>query len=275
MAKKKSKTKVKKTAKKKVAKKKKKATSDFKEDLYRMNELKDKKLTTALKKKIIKLKRDRMKIASIAKKCKVTKEQVSQVVRDAKEPKVVQSVGLQAKRLEVMRAIPLVRCSVISKDPQGLQYAHTQAEDIYQDYRKEMVKRFLTITLINCNTESVLVHKKSDGTELYSSRAHCTFRIRDIESGEYEDIQASALGNNDVWSDNSAQTVAMKQALLQYFFAAWPQPTDYVEVVRASLNELPPKDFRDAMTQMMPQKILSNAGAMKALEEFYDAALKK
>lgn len=194
-----------------------------------------------------------------------------------KAKKKMTIVGLQNKRFEVMKAVPIVPCSVISKDPQGLQYAHTQAVKIYREYRREMIKQRITPpTLIKCETESVLVKRLATGEEFYSSRATCTFRISDADNpNDYDEVQGTALGSNDVWSDNSAQTVCEKQVLLQYFLADWPQPTDYVEVVRASLNELPPKDFRDAMTQMMPEKIMSNAGAMKALEVFFDEALRK
>jgi len=186
-------------------------------------------------------------------------------------------VGLQNKRFEVMKAVPIVPCSVISKDPQGLQYAHTQAEKIFRIYRAELIKQRITPpTLIKCVTATVLVKKLSTGEEFYSSRATCTFRISDADNpNDYDDVQSTALGCNDVWSDNSAQTVAEKQMVLQYFIAAWPQPTNYVVVVRESLNELPPEDFKQAVRQMMPEKIMTSEGAVNALEAFFDAMLKK
>lgn len=188
-----------------------------------------------------------------------------------KKPKKIQYVGLQAKRFEIMAAVPQMPCSAISKDFQGLTYCHTQATDVYQIYRNEMLDREMTINMIACKTETVLVHKAADGREEYNSRSTCTFRITDTESGQYDDIQSTALGNNDVWSDNSAQTVAMKQALLQYFFTAWPQPLDHVEVVRSSLSKLGKDEFKKAVTSML-KNTLTTKGAVAALEDYFTKA---
>ncbi len=209
------------------------------------------------------------------KKKKTTKKKVSKKKKKAKKKsttkKAFQGIGLQAKRFEIMKAVPTMPCSAINRDMQGLRYCHTQAENVYQIYRNEMMKRGLTINIIEAKSESVLVKKNADGQEFYSSRSHCTFRITDIESGEYDDIQSTALGCNDVWSDNSSQTVAMKQALLQYFFTVWPQPTDYIEVIKCSLDELKGETFKKAVTNMMPDKVITNKQAAKKLDEFFKA----
>ena len=241
-----------------------------------------------------KKKKTQKKIAKkkTAKKKKVAKKKKRKKAKSKtpapKKPRV-QYKGLQAKRFEIMKAVPQMPCSAISKDFQGLQYCHTQATDVYQIYRNEMKDRGLTINMIGCKSESVLVYEESKETPTiinqnialekkhiknYNSRSHCTFRITDTESGQYDDIQSTALGNNDVWSDNSAQTVAMKQALLQYYFTSWPQPLDHVEVVRSSLTELGGDEFKKAVTAMMPLKIMGVKGAVAALESFFKVTCK-
>lgn len=182
-----------------------------------------------------------------------------------------QGVGLQVKRFEIMAAVPQMPCSAINKDLQGLTYCHTQATQVYQIYRNEMMDRKMTINMIECRTETVQTNESKDHQAFFSSRSHCTFRITDTESGEYDDIQSTALGNNDVWSDNSSQTVAMKQALLQYFFTAWPQPANHVEVVRSTLSKLGKDEFKKAVTSML-KNTLTTKGAVVALEDYFTKA---
>ena len=151
-------------------------------------------------------------------------------------------IGLHAKKLLIMKAHPVMPCSSVSKDRQGLAYAHTQAAKVFYTYAEECREHNLVIRMISCEMSNAKypIDRKTDAgwaiEYVECSRAVCTFRITDTESGEYEDFMASGLGDNEVWSDTSAVTVAYKEALLLYFFTAWPQPTNIVKIIKDELK---------------------------------------
>jgi hypothetical protein len=64
----------------------------------------------------------------------------------------------------------------------------------------------------------------------------------------------------------------MKQGLIQYFFTAWPQPSDYCEVVKKELAQLKGDDYLKAIKRMLPERLpedLTSTQAMKELSEFF------
>jgi len=103
-------------------------------------------------------------------------------------------------------------------------------------------------------------------------RAECKFRIVDVATGQEEIFCGAGLGDNDVWSDTSAITVAFKEALLLYFFTAWPQPVDFNEVIRKELEGLKGEEQIAAIQSILPAKAMetiTESGAFQALRDFY------
>ena len=188
-------------------------------------------------------------------------------------------VGLHAKKLQIMAEVPIIPCSAISKDRYGLRYAHTQACRVYDIYREKCVKHGLVIRRISGKTSNCLYPDFSyneEGKRSYSTVDGVLFEgvweIRDVASGQTETFGGSGLGDNMVWAANSSQTVAKKQALLDYFEVAWPQPTDHNEVIRNEMKKLKGEEFIAAMKQIlpdMPYKIITQSGAIDALLDFF------
>lgn len=188
---------------------------------------------------------------------------------------------LHEKKLEILRAVPIMPCSVLSKDMQGLRFAHTQAEKVYQVYRRECESRGLVIRRIEGETvdaEHPQLIKKESGWDIKSVpcvRFEGVWEICDKDSGETETFGGSGDGENGIWSANSAQTIARKQALLDYFETAWPQPTDWVKVIRESLEELGPQELVKAVKMIIPEKIAEATGIVDEIGNYFDKQFKK
>ena len=200
--------------------------------------------------------------------------------------------GLYIKKLEIMNAVPIMPCSVLGRDRYGLRFAHTRAENVFQEYARLCRQKNLTIRMIECKMETLPfpfalpvdaneqkeLLKNVNLTELWPwTRATCTFEIEDVATSQTEIFKGASLGNNDVWSDISAQTNAFKQALLLYFFTAWPQPCDHLKIIRESLEQITPAEKVEAFKQILPKEawnVMTNAGAIKALLAFYGGKTK-
>jgi len=184
-------------------------------------------------------------------------------------------LGLQGKKLEILAEVPIMPCSVLSRDWQGNRYAHTQAEKVYQVYRQECLDRDLTIRRIEGRTTDCKISDRDSDGNVFE-RAGILFEgvweIKDRETGETETFGGSGQGVNGVWSANSAQTVAKKQALLDYFETAWPQPTDHLKVIRESLEAVPLEDKIEAYKSILSPEawnIMTATGAVKAMAEYF------
>lgn len=167
---------------------------------------------------------------------------------------------LHAKKLQIMAEIPIMPCSAIGKDLQGLRFAHTRAERVFLDYSRACREHGITISLIDCkmsDRKTTISRWNSDTQQeetrtVEASRAVCKFAITDVDSGETDIQCASGLGDNEVWSDTSAVTVAMKQAVLTYFFVAWPQPDTIVQVLRERFEEMDGPTFMQTFKDAVP-----------------------
>lgn len=191
--------------------------------------------------------------------------------------------NLHQKKLAIMREIPIMPCTAITKDPQGLRFAHTQAEKVYKIYREACLKR----GLVTRRTGGELVNGKTvdwkpvgrDRWEIVE--VSCVrfkggvWEICDSETGEKETFRGDGDGNNLIWAGNSAQTIAKKQALLDYFEVAWPQPSNHCEVIRKSLQDASPEEFVKAMNMIIPEKIAKATGIIKMLDAFFSKPIKK
>lgn len=211
----------------------------------------------------------------MAKKKKAKKKKVAKR-KPPKRPKP-RPLGLHRKKLLILKEVPKMPCSAFARDKQGLRYAHTQAEKVYAVYREKTEKYGLTIRnieLIVSNikyTDEVKAGDDWKNIEVTATLCVGKWEIRDKETGETEKFGGIALGDNYVWSANSAQTVAKKQALLDYFETAWPQPTNWAKLVRESLEEQG-TNMVAALKMILPQKayeIIAATKAIKELEEFY------
>lgn len=184
---------------------------------------------------------------------------------------------LHAKKLEILEAVPIMPCSVLGRDWQGSRFAHTQAERVYQIYREECTKRKLVIRRVKGETSDCKISdwdSKGNCVERTGTLFQGVWEIRDNDTGETEEFGGSGQGLNGVWSANSAQTVAKKQALLDYFETAWPQPTDHLKVIRESLAAVPDAEKVEAYKQIFGSEsttwsIMTATGAVKKMEEFY------
>ena len=189
----------------------------------------------------------------------------------ARPPKV-QALGLHGKKLRILEEVPVMPCSAFGRNKQGLRFAYTQAEKVYAIYREKTEHYGLTIRnieLVVTNikyTDEVKVGDEWKSVEVTATLCVGKWEIRDKETGETEEFGGIAFGDNYVWSANSAQTVAKKQALLDYFETAWPQPTDWCKFVRESLEEQG-TNMVAALKMILPQKVYEILTATKAIKE--------
>lgn len=190
-------------------------------------------------------------------------------------------VSLHKKKLEILRAVPIMPCSAIGKDRQGLRYAHTQAEKVFQVYRRESESRGLVFRLVESETtdahrpDEVKVGENWETKAVPCVRFDGKWEVCDTATGQKETFKGSGDGDNEIWSNNSAQTIAFKQGLLMYFFTAWPQPTNWLKLVHDSLKEASPEEFVKAMKSIIPEKISKATGIIDMLDAFFSKPLKK
>ena len=209
---------------------------------------------------------------------KVGKKKIRKRIK--RKPVYPLNYHLHAKKLEILRVVPIMPCSAISDDIHGLKFAHTQAEKVYQVYRRECESRNLVTRRIEGTTSNgtrpKFVQKESvwEIIEVPCVRFEGVWEICDKDSGEKETFGGSGDGDNNIWSANSAQTIAKKQALLDYFETAWPQPTSWLRVVRESLEELPPEEMVKAIKGIIPPKIAEATGIVQALYDYFESVMK-
>ncbi len=215
------------------------------------------------------------------KKKKAVKKKVKKLAKKKTTKKKKQyplPIGLHAKKLLIMAAVPVMPCSAVSKDRHGLMYAHSQAAKVFYTYAQKCIEYGLTIRMIECEMSTakypmdIKTEAGWDIRYIECSRAVCKFRITDKESGQCEDFMASGLGDNEIWSDTSACTVAMKEALLLYFHTSWPQPTNIIKIIKDEFKKLKGEDLKKAIEMVMPPaiyKALTETDAMKQLDEYF------
>ena len=186
--------------------------------------------------------------------------------------------GLHAKKLEIMKKIPVMPCSAIGKDRNGYLYAYTQASKVFYEYQQECIELGLVINMIECRMSTATYpddFKTKDGwviRNIQCSRAECKFRITDTETGQSEEFTGAGLGDNECWGDTSAQTVAFKEALLLYFLAAWPQPKNTVKIIKEELKQLKGREMIKAIENVFPEpvvRILTSTGAIEEMKAFF------
>ena len=183
--------------------------------------------------------------------------------------------GLTIKKLEILAAVPIMPCSVLGRDWQGNRFAHTRAEEVYKVYREECTKRGLTIRRTKSLTTDCEISQKDSEDRFYmvsGVRFEGEWEIKDRSTGQCETFGGSGDGLNDVWSAISAQTIAKKQALLDYFETAWPQPTDHLRVIQESLAAVPDKEKVEAYKQILGAEawsIMTATGAVKRMADYY------
>ena len=179
-----------------------------------------------------------------------------------------------------MAAVPIVPCSAIGQDRQGARYCHTRADTIFATYRQQCAKHGLVIRRVSGETRVAEYddsYKDPDGrlvkTKTIGARYEGIWEIRDVETGQTEQFAGSGDGDNYVWSTNSAQTNARKQALLDYFEAAWPQPDITLLIIQESLARLDEKQLIEAMGVIMPEK--TSKSAYTQIADFFLSETKK
>ncbi len=213
---------------------------------------------------------------------KAAKKKTKKSTRRKKPPQVIQIpneptlADLHQKKLKIMQEVPIIPCSAIMKDRQGQIFAYTKAEKIFAIFAQKCRDYKLVVAPIEVDmSETAPVFNGEKLVKISRSRAVMRFQITDTESGQSETFMGAGLGDNDVWSDNSSQTVAMKQGLIMYFFTAWPQPDSHLDLIREELAGQSAADFVAGIKAIMPEKGSKDAkrlnaeGAMKAIMQFF------
>jgi hypothetical protein len=124
---------------------------------------------------------------------------------------------IMRKIMQVWEAVPGFENMVDKAEgSEGLQFGYTKCAEVFKAYGEECrrvglhwrpVKKALTVTTrqVFCNA---------------------TYQLTDTDTGYSITFAGMGQGNNGVWAVNSAQTVALKQALLELFGAYWEEAED-------------------------------------------------
>lgn len=153
-------------------------------------------------------------------------------------------VKFHQKILEVMNRHTEIECSGRGVDFDGNEYGYTEAEVVFREYGGSM--RDLGLTCIPIEKTAVL------GKTAYMIQAK--YKLTDTDTGYSEIITGCGLGTNGMWAANSAQTLALKQALLETFGASWPQPEEYKDIVKKEAEKV----FSQADTPEQVKQVLDD-----------------
>lgn len=131
------------------------------------------------------------------------------------------SIILHKKISAVMKENPEIKCTLVGED-EDRKFGICEAAGVFRMYNQAMAKHNLTFIPMAVNPTL------GNGCVL----VRATYRITDITTGYFETVQSCGFGMNGQWSANTAQTLALKQALLNTFICSWPQPEEYREEVQ-------------------------------------------
>ncbi len=174
--------------------------------------------------------------------------------------------SLLEKKLQIMKDNPYMPCSSISKDRAGMRVAHTHADKVFHKYYEASIAAKLSFSCVE-------MHERDTECGTHKGRlVRCRFMVRDLDSHEVDHFWGAGEGDNFVWSVLSAQTVAFKQGLLMYFFTSWPQPEEFIEIVKShfegSQGEELIRDLRNTLPDEIA-KIMEDVGAYQAMYNHY------
>ena len=142
-------------------------------------------------------------------------------------------VALHRKIQLIMDKVPVIEASGYEIDELDNDYYYTEAATVFEVYTEAMVS--VGLTFVPIHAETCFEHR--------AYKATVTYRVTDVDTGAYIDVVGVGLGANGIWSYNSAQTVARKQALLNTFGASYPQPPDTKKDVRKAVKMFRPLDM--------------------------------
>ena len=118
---------------------------------------------------------------------------------------------------------PQIECLLLGEDDEG-RFGYVEAAAVFRMYGESFKKHKVHFYSVKKTTtvcqNCVLVEAE--------------YELADIETGYIwpRRIPGSGLGMNQQWSANTCQTLARKQALLDFFNCAYPQPEEYAKEVR-------------------------------------------
>lgn len=155
------------------------------------------------------------------------------------------NIILHRKIHAVMKENPQLECNLKGEDDEG-RFGYVEAATVFRMYNKAFSEHSLDPLVTDL--ELTL------GDHCVLARIELT--ITDITTGYSVKIYGGGLGMNGQWAANTAQTLAMKEALLLSFLCSWPQPEEFrEEVQRVSHNTFgpanSPQQLRDAVKEVM------------------------
>lgn len=141
---------------------------------------------------------------------------------------------------------------------EGIQFGYTTARQVFEEYAKLCREVGLWYRQVDCRLTITL-------RQVF---AESQFELVDVDTGHSVMFAGAGQGNNGVWAVNSAQTVALKQALLELFMAFWTEAedkgrekVDYFQAFKAIQS---PAELMDEMAKVFDEyKIMRDKDAVK------------
>lgn len=178
---------------------------------------------------------------------KTTKKRQPKTKHPSEFTEQEKSILLHQKIHDVMKENPVIECTLKGHDDyEDRDFGICEAAAVFRMYNEAMSKHHLTFIPIG------ITPTLGNGCVLVK----VTYQITDITTGWSEVIQCCGFGMNGQWSANTAQTLALKQALLNTFTCSWPQP----EAFRDEIQKVASRSFGPAHS---PEQI------SEAIKEFF------
>ncbi len=141
-------------------------------------------------------------------------------------------IEFEKKCIEVMIAVGTIQCTGTVEGEDGTTYSYTEAAHVFKEYREAFINAGLTIRPFASPEMKPELTTAGRNTTVLGY-----YKITDATTGYYEISWGIGIGLNAFWAANTAQTLAMKQCLLNCHLADWPQPPEYKETCKAELRQ--------------------------------------
>jgi len=145
---------------------------------------------------------------------------------------------------------------------EGLEFGYTTARQVFGEYAKLCREVGLWYRQVDCHITITL-------RQVF---VESQFELVDVDTGYSVQFAGAGQGNNGVWAVNSAQTVALKQALLEMFMAFWVEQedksrakVDYFQAFKAIQS---PAELMDEMAKVFDEyKLMRDKDTAKDQEQ--------
>jgi len=156
-------------------------------------------------------------------------------------------------KIRAVSSVPHVQQVLASEpygdDPNKPDYYSVPSAEVFYIVGEALLRYGLTVVPVRGQTQAI------PGFSHLVVLAEIYYQITDVETGYSEEVYGSALGDNQAWAANSAQTLARKQALQSTFNISYPQPEGEREMQMREIKAQAAMIFADKNPEQVKQDL--------------------